>query len=93
MTPPKPKRGRPANDPGLRKDWSGAALRAQRNVAGYTLKTLSAAIALREVTVGRSTIGRWERGENAPNAEQLAALCDVFGCRPTVFSKPPQLLK
>lgn len=91
MTPPKPKRGRPANDPGLAKDFSGAALRAQRHVAGYTLQKLAAALALREVSVGRSTIQRWEKGVNAPNPEQFAALCDVFACRPTAFSKAPKL--
>ena len=47
--------------------------------------------ALREVQVGKSTLHRWENNHNAPNPEQVAALCDVFACRPAVFSKPPQL--
>ena len=59
----------------------------------YPAAVLAWRLSTREVTVGRSTIARWEKGENAPNAEQLAALCDVFACRPTVFSKPPQLRK
>jgi transcriptional regulator with XRE-family HTH domain len=44
-----------------------------------------------KLNVGRSTVARWETGVNAPNAEQLAALCELFNCRPTVFSKAPKL--
>ena len=91
MTTEKRGMGRPANDPGLSKDWNGSALRAQRQLAGYTLEGLSAEIALRKVQAAKSTLHRWENNHNAPNPEQLAALCDVFACRPAVFSKAPQL--
>ena len=93
MTTEKRGMGRPANDPGLPKNWNGSALRAQRQLAGYTLEALSAAVARCDVQVGKSTLHRWENNHNAPNPEQLAALCEVFACRPAVFSKPPQLRK
>lgn len=41
-------------------------------------KTFTQARAARIVKVSQPTIGRWKRGKGMPNAEQLAALADMF---------------
>lgn len=41
---------------------------------------ISAAKLAKEIGVTPQAVGKWERGESMPRADQLPKLADLFGC-------------
>lgn len=80
---------RPPNDPGI-KQWVGESMKLRRIAANLTMDDLAEAVG-----VTKSTIKRWEHGENAPPPDMLQIMCKVLGgdtpLNPNVFARMPRI--
>ena len=90
MTKPKPRIGRPPQDPGLDR-WHGSTLRVLRQSKELSARQLAEAIGF-----SKSAVLRWERSEpgnahakdrNPPTKEQLRALAVFFKVTQVTFSR------
>ena len=77
---------KPKNEPGI-PQWRGDALRLRRLAAGWRLQDLA-----QRIGVSKTTVIRWEMGENAPTSKHVRALAQALDVEITAFSKPPRVV-
>lgn len=77
---------KPKNEPGIPR-WRGDSLKLRRIAAGWTAQALAA-----EVGVSKSTLIRWEQGENAPTSDHVRELARVLDVQMDAFSKQPRVI-
>lgn len=46
----------------------------------------------KQVGVGRSTLTRWETGENAPPSDEVRKLAEILGVPRVAFSREPRIV-
>jgi transcriptional regulator with XRE-family HTH domain len=65
------------------REYMARKLKEARNLAGISAEAAAA-------SVGRSdkTIYAWENGGSEPSAEQMIALCNLYGVEPSFFYPP-----
>ena len=68
----------------------GQRIAELREKRGLSLAEFSECLKPMGLSLDRTTIGKWERGNSAPNAYQLIALCKFFGVdSPDYFTSRP----
>ena len=77
---------KPKNQPGIAQ-WRGDALRLRRVAAGWRTQDLATRIG-----VSKTTIIRWERGENAPGSEHVRQLALCLDVEPKDFARAPRIV-
>jgi len=77
---------RPKNEPGI-PAWRGEALRVRRLAARWSTEELAT-----RVGVSKSTLIRWEQGENAPTSANVADLADALDVPRAVFARIPRIV-
>ena len=74
------------NNPGL-PSWEGRSLKLRRISAGLTLVELAALL-----DVSKSTVSRWERGDNEPPSDHVAKLADILETPALAFARETKLV-
>lgn len=77
---------KPKNQPGIPR-WRGDSLRVRRIAAGWTAQQLA-----ERVGVSKSTLTRWEQGENAPSSDHVRQLAEALGVEVGAFAKVPRIV-
>ena len=77
---------RPKTEPGI-PAWKGEALRVRRIAARWTTLDLA-----RRVGVSKSTLIRWERGDNAPTSANVADLAEALDVPRAAFARTPRIV-
>jgi transcriptional regulator with XRE-family HTH domain len=77
---------KPRNEPGI-PAWRGDALYLRRVAQGWTAVNLA-----KRVGVSKTTLLRWESGENPPTSAHVRKLAQVLGVEVTAFAKQPRIV-
>lgn len=77
---------KPRNEPGI-PTWRGDALYLRRVAQGWTAVQLA-----ERIGVSKTTVLRWESGENSPTSEHVRELAKALDVDVTAFAKPPRIV-